>query len=97
MVADTPKKAIELIDKEAIDVVLLDILLPDVDGVRLLKIIKEKNPSIHVIMMTGYSDGDQIFREVHRLGAEGFVHKSEPFDQMLMEVHRVLKEYKHPV
>lgn len=33
-----------------------------------------------------------MVRKIQRLGAEGFYHKTEPLDQLLMEVHRVLKE-----
>jgi CheY-like chemotaxis protein len=54
VVASNGQEAIEMFEKESPDIVTLDILLPDIDGIRVLRQMKEKNPKIPVIMSTAY-------------------------------------------
>lgn len=54
VVAGTGEKALELFEKENPDIVTLDILMPDIDGISLLRKMKEKRPEIPVIMSTAY-------------------------------------------
>ena len=52
------KKAKELIVQERFDVIITDIKMPEIDGVELLKWIKDTYPQISVIMITGYASLD---------------------------------------
>lgn len=58
--ASNGKEAIEQFDKEEPDIVTLDILLPDIDGIKLLRQIKEKRPRLPVIMSTAYDYRDDF-------------------------------------
>jgi len=71
------KKAKELIVQEKFDVVITDIKMPEVDGVELLKWIKEAYPQISVIMITGYASLDSSIDSL-RAGADDYIVK--PFD-----------------
>ncbi len=70
------------------DIVLLDIMMPQKDGIEVLKEIKEKAPETKVLMMTAYSSLDRVLNS-HKLGAEGYVLK--PFES-LSTVEKKLKE-----
>ena len=59
------------------DVVLLDILLPGLSGMEVLRRLKELNPRIRVVMVTGL-DQTQLRAEAYRYGAAAYVTK--PFD-----------------
>ncbi|MGE5299564.1 MAG: response regulator, partial [Acidobacteriota bacterium] len=52
--------AMEQFEKEAPDLVTLDILLPDIDGIKLLRQMKEKRPRLPVIMSTAYDYRDDF-------------------------------------
>jgi DNA-binding response OmpR family regulator len=58
--ASNGKEAMEQFEKEAPDLVTLDILLPDVDGIKLLRQMKEKRPRLPVIMSTAYDYRDDF-------------------------------------
>lgn len=71
------KTALEIVEKHTPDLVLLDMKIPGMDGLEILKHIKEMNPSIKVIMMTAYGELDMI-KEATELGA--LMHFTKPFD-----------------
>lgn len=50
-----PQKALEVIKQKKYHIVLSDIIMPDMDGIELLKAIRDFDPLVQVIMMTGYS------------------------------------------
>lgn len=60
VVASNGQEALELFEKESPDIVTLDILLPDIDGIRVLRQMKEKNPKIPIIMSTAYDYRDDF-------------------------------------
>ena len=61
------------------DLVLLDIMMPQMNGLDVLPKILEKNPNIKVLMMTAYSTLDKVLN-AHRYGAEDYIMK--PFSSL---------------
>lgn len=76
------------------NLIILDILLSDGDGLDLLGNFKLSHPDVPVIIMTGIGFDEELFREAQDKGAAGFVAKTLPLDQLLMEVHRSLGQFK---
>ena len=60
IIAGTGEKAMELFNSEDPDLVTLDILMPDVDGIKLLRQMKEKKPRLPIIMSTAYDYRDDF-------------------------------------
>ncbi|MCE5194688.1 MAG: response regulator [Nitrospiraceae bacterium] len=60
IIAGTGQKAMELFEKENPDLVTLDILMPDIDGIKLLRQMKEKKPRLPIIMSTAYDYRDDF-------------------------------------
>lgn len=60
LTAETGKEAMRLFDEHEPDLVSLDILIPDIDGIQLLKKMKEKRPRMPVIMTTAYDYKDDF-------------------------------------
>lgn len=78
-VARSGKEARALIQEKLFDLALVDLKLPDTDGISLLKEIKECNSDCEVIIMTGYSTVKTAV-EAMRLGAFDYIDK--PFDEL---------------
>ena len=68
-------EAIQLCEKLAPDVVLMDINMPNMDGVAATKVIKENSPQTKIIILTSYKDVDYVVSALAN-GAEGYLLKS---------------------
>jgi len=88
--ASNGKLALEIVKKESPDLVLLDMKIPGMDGLEILKHVKAINRDIKVIMMTAYGELDMI-KEATDLGA--LMHFTKPFDidEMRMAVNMQLR------
>ncbi len=60
LVASSGPEALDIFSKESPDIVTLDIIMPGMDGIEVLRKMKEHNPSVPVIMSTGYSCKDDF-------------------------------------
>lgn len=75
--ASNGRLALDIVRKESPDLVLLDMKIPGMDGLDILKHIKQIDAEIKVIMMTAYGELDMI-KEATDLGA--LMHFTKPFD-----------------
>jgi len=82
--------AINALQQRPFDVVLLDVKMPRVDGMEVLKFINEHHPSTHVIMLSNYADVKTAI-EATKLGAYDFVGKPYNRDELLATVNRALE------
>ncbi len=74
-------KALELVERNDFDLMLMDIIMPVMDGTQTLKKVKEIAPNIPVIMITAYA-GEDIIREALREGAFGVLKKPLDFNKL---------------
>lgn len=81
-------QAIEIAKNHALDLVLLDMKIPGMDGIEILKRLKEYDSSIAVIIMTAYGELDMI-QQAKDLGA--LTHFAKPFD--IDDIRNIVKEY----
>jgi two-component system nitrogen regulation response regulator NtrX len=88
--APSVDRALELLEREAVDCVLLDLEMPRRDGFELLKDAAARGITAPVIVYTGTGDFDRCVRAV-KLGAVGFIDKAEPMERVLAEIGRALE------
>ena len=72
--ANVPSKAFKVLEKENINIVILDIKLPEMDGIEVLKKIKATYPDIEVIMISGHGDMEIVIQAM-RFGATDYFAK----------------------
>ena len=75
------KTALEAFSQEKIDIVILDVKLPDIDGLEVLKRIKEKKPDCEVIVITGFG-AQEIAITSLRKGAIDYIEKPIEMDEL---------------
>ena len=73
-VAEDGKTALDVMEQQAFDVVLLDLRMPDIDGMDILKTIKNRWPDSEVVVITGYPSIESA-KEAVRLGAFDYLAK----------------------
>ena len=79
--------ALERLEEREIDVVVLDLQMPGVDGIQVLRKIKERKPLIEVIMLTGHATVETAI-EGMKLGAFDFLIKPAETEELLEKIAR---------
>lgn len=91
LLAGTGEKAIDIFQKNPIDLILLDILLPDIDGIDLLKKLKQTDPNTEIIMVTAVNDLQTAVKAI-KLGAYEYIIKPFIVDDVLTVIGRALEK-----
>lgn len=79
------KKALELIEKNAPDVMILDLKMPGMDGMEVLRQVKKNYPDIQTIVLSGYGTESTI-NEAARLGAVDFLGKPTDINSLMEKI-----------
>ena len=88
--AETPDAAMEILSERPVDMILLDMRIPGVKGLDLLKTIREENPTTPVVIITGYATVETAVESV-KLGATDYVPKPFTPDEIHQAVERSFK------
>ena len=83
-------EALEYLDKNIVDLVLTDLKMPVMDGVELIKRIKEKNERIDVIVLTAYGSIESAVDSI-KYGAKDYFVKSSDMNELVIKVDRLAK------
>ncbi len=89
-VCEDGKNALEILDREMIDLVFLDVWLPGMSGIDVLKYIKEKHSEIPIIMISGHGKIELAVQAV-KLGAFDFLEKPLSIDRIILSTERALQ------
>jgi len=89
--AATSVETLRILREKKVDLVVLDIGLADEDGLRLLADIKKNQPGLRVVMLTGMGFVEDLLQEAHQKGADGYVSKVLPLDELLMAIQRTFR------
>uniref|UniRef100_A0A832ED64 Response regulator n=1 Tax=Desulfacinum infernum TaxID=35837 RepID=A0A832ED64_9BACT len=84
-------EALRTFERRKFDCAFIDLKLPDMDGVRLLGLLKEKDRTLPVIMMSGYPTMEATIGAM-RLGASDFLTKPFTLQDLALAMERVMKE-----
>ncbi len=90
LVADSGPRALELTPQEGPDLVLLDLVMPEMKGLEVLRRLKEQQPELPVVMMSGNATIEDAV-EATKLGAYDFVEKPLSTEKILITIENALK------
>ena len=81
-------EAFEYLENHPVDVILMDLKMPILNGIQATKQIKEKYPQVHILVLTTY-DADQWVLDAIRNGADGYLLKDAPRERLLQAIEEV--------
>jgi FixJ family two-component response regulator/glycine cleavage system H lipoate-binding protein len=84
------KEALKLMDENQVDIVLTDLMMPEIDGLDLLKLMRSKAPRTPVIMITGYATINTALQATH-LGAFDYIAKPFTRSELLSVINRAVQ------
>jgi two-component system nitrogen regulation response regulator NtrX len=88
--AASGEEALRLVDEDPPNLVLLDIWLPGIDGIEVLKVIKAGHPQVQVIIMSGHGTIETAVKAT-RLGAFDFIEKPLSLEKVILVVNHALE------
>ncbi|MCD6379106.1 sigma-54-dependent Fis family transcriptional regulator [bacterium] len=91
LTATDGKSAIEAVSNDMIDIVLLDVKMPGMDGIEVLKRIKRMDPALPVVIVSGHGTIETAV-EATKLGAFDFIEKPIDMDRVLLTVRNGIKQ-----
>lgn len=89
--AESGEKALEILSKKKFAIVVLDIMMPGIDGLEVLKNIRQQGLKSKVVLLTGVNEL-KIARDSLALGANDFLMKPYDFNTLKTCLERVMKE-----
>ncbi len=87
---DNGRKAIEEFKKQAFDLVILDVMLPEMDGFAICKEIRKKNTIVPVLFLTAKGMGEDRVQGL-KIGADDYMVKPFNLEELMLRVHNLLK------
>ena len=88
-IAENGQVVLELIKKNLPDVILMDVRMPEMDGVLCTKIVKEKYPDVKIIILTTFDDDEYVFYAL-KYGASGYLLKGCSVQELTAAIHTVM-------
>lgn len=82
------KEALELLKKKHVNVILMDMNMPEMNGLECTKAVKEKFPEVNVLILSMY-DHENYLLDVLDAGADGYLLKSSSKDELLFAINKV--------
>lgn len=88
--AENGQEAIEILEKNHIvDLILMDIEMPKMNGIQATEVIKNKYPQIKIMMITVFDNDENIFNAI-KAGADGYLLKETKADKLYEAIHEIM-------
>ena len=86
--ARSGEDALEILQREEVHVIVVDMVMPGMGGLELLKIVKKEYPNIVSMVLSGYAQSAEIMMAMYEVGVYRFISKPWTFDDDLKKVVR---------
>lgn len=85
------RQALEALAEEPADIVISDVKMPDMDGIEMLRSLRETQPDLGVVLMTAFASVETA-REAFKLGADDFIQKPFDVEELKLIVRKTLEK-----
>jgi DNA-binding NarL/FixJ family response regulator len=92
--ADNGNETLELARKSGVHVVVMDVAMPDLNGIEATRKLLKANPNIKVVALSGHANREFV-REMLKAGASAYVLKSRAFEELVRAIREVMKGKKY--
>jgi len=79
------REALDMIARDSYDAVIMDFMMPEMNGIEALKVIKEKNPEMQIILLTGHATVEKTV-EAMKAGAMDLIEKPADLDALAQKI-----------
>lgn len=93
IVAENGYKAIDILKEASVDVILMDVWMPEIDGIKAVSMIRDFNKTTKIIMLSTYGY-DKYVRSALKTGADAYLLKDISPDELISSIKRVFKGQK---
>lgn len=93
-IADSGPIAINKVKEKSYDAIILDLAMPEMDGIDVLKILLKENPDLQIIFLTGHATLEKGIEAV-KLGAVDFMEKPVDIEKLLEKVNEAKTKRDH--
>ncbi len=90
LTAESGEKALKIMEEELLDLVLLDVWMPGMDGLEVLRKIRAEWPFVPVLIMSGHGNIETAVKAT-KLGAYDFIEKPLSYEQLLLTIYNALR------
>ena len=91
--ANSGVRALEVLKEKEFDVMVLDVKMPDMDGIETLRHVKKMTPDVEVIMLTGHASVEFGLKGM-QLGAFDYIMKPAPIDELMDTIGQAFNKKK---
>ena len=88
-VVGSGQEVLDTLETESIDIILMDVRMPNMSGVDCTRLVKKKYPNIKVIILTTFDDDEYIY-DALKYGASGYLLKGCSLEELSLAIHNVL-------
>jgi len=88
----SPKEALDYVQKNRVDLVISDYLMPEVDGIEFLAKVKELQPEATRILLTGYADKENAIKAINDVGLYQYIEKPWENDDLRLVIRNGLEK-----
>jgi len=89
--AESGPAALAMLEERLVDVMVLDVKMPGMDGLQVLRRVKDKYPSVQVILLSGHPSVDAATKGI-KLGASEYLKKPPDIDELVTTINRLFEE-----
>ncbi len=92
-IAKDGKEALELYNNKSFDLIITDLLMPNLDGLELCKLIREKDNDISLVILTAHNE-EKFFLDSIDIGINGYLIKPIDFEKLAKLIYRITTKHK---